>query len=338
MKFSCQLVSSTLAVLVLSACSNNAVERKQADDDFAYLNAQSLQDWKYPRNALPESSSLYQIPQGQYKGSTGTDVDIRPPQEILTLLSGVRVDQRSNTAELWMVKNGTADKIWREITQWLNASGASFTEQSSSVIQTSWVTWSPEDEPNPVLGRYQFEKLQKTGQDGIQVKLLELKQGSQSLSQNESMVDRYTAVMANNIVTHYDDKQRADEANRIRSQMNNIAVQMGSDRSGLPVIIARAPYNVLWERLPDAIIRINMAIQDRTQSQGSIKVDYTTPDDDVWASFRVEPLPLKKGSYTLLLGDLGNRTSINLTDSKGKPVSEDTLKSFADILSKLLER
>lgn len=338
MKFSCQLVSSTLAVLVLSACSNNAVERKQAVDNYAYLDTTALHAWNYPQNATPEVYPQYKIPSGQFGGRTGDKVDIRPPQEILALLPGVQVQQQDQSAELWMVKSGLADKIWLQIVSFLDASGAQYSRQDRSVIQTGWVTWSPQDEPTPVLARYQFERLTKTDQEGIQIKLLELKQAGRSQSNNLSLTDRYTAEMANAVIVRYDAKLRKDEAQRIRNQMKNINIQMGTDRSGLPVIIARAPFTVTWHRLPDALLKIEMQAQDKAQSQGTIKVDYKKPDEDFWASMGIKPLELKRGSYTFLLGDLGNRTSINITDSKGKPVTEETLKSFVPVLSKLLEK
>ncbi|MDG2932629.1 outer membrane protein assembly factor BamC, partial [Vibrio parahaemolyticus] len=47
----------------------------------------------------------------------------------------------------------------------------------------------------------------------------------------------------------------------------------------------------------------------------------------------VKPVELAAGKYTFLLGDLGNRTSINITDSSGKPVEEEFLKSLAPVLA-----
>jgi len=338
MKFSCQLVTSTLAVFLLSACSHNAVERKQAVDNFSYLDTSALQAWHYSDIATPETSHKYEIPVGQYHGSIGEDVDIRAPQQILKLLSGVRVNFHGDSAEFWMVKNGLADKLWAEIIGFLNTSGAKYAQPKSSVIQTGWVSWSPEDEPSPVLGRYQFQKLSKSNQNGIKISLIDIKQAGQSEIHNTSLLERYTVEMTNIVIVRFDAKLRADEAKRIRNQMNNIDIKMGNDRSGLPVIIARAPYNVMWQRLPHALGKIGMTVQDKAESQGSLKVDYLRPDSDVWNSMNVKPVVLKNGTYTLLLGDLGNRTSINITDSKGKPVAEDNLKSFAPVFSKLLEK
>ena len=42
-------------------------------------------------------------------------------------------------------------------------------------------------------------------------------------------------------------------------------------------------------------------------------------------------MELDAGKYTFLLGDLGNRTSINITDSSGKPVEEEFLIRFLTV-------
>ena len=49
-------------------------------------------------------------------------------------------------------------------------------------------------------------------------------------------------------------------------------------------------------------------------------------------------LQLKRIAFTFLLGDLGNRTSINITDSSGKPVEEEFLKSLAPVLAATVKK
>ncbi|KOO11007.1 outer membrane assembly protein BamC, partial [Vibrio xuii] len=60
--------------------------------------------------------------------------------------------------------------------------------------------------------------------------------------------------------------------------------------------------------------------------------------DEFWNDIGVKPMELKSGVYTFLLGDLGNRTSINVTDSSGKPVEEQLLKDMAPVISAVIER
>lgn len=61
MKFSRQLVLSSLAVFVLSACSGSATQRRQAKDDFAYLETPPLEQWQLPEGATPQFYPNYNI-------------------------------------------------------------------------------------------------------------------------------------------------------------------------------------------------------------------------------------------------------------------------------------
>ncbi|MEF1192969.1 outer membrane protein assembly factor BamC, partial [Vibrio parahaemolyticus] len=51
MKLSSQLVLSSLAVFVLTACSGGANQRRQAKDDFEYLNTPALDALNVPQGA-----------------------------------------------------------------------------------------------------------------------------------------------------------------------------------------------------------------------------------------------------------------------------------------------
>ena len=79
-------------------------------------------------------------------------------------------------------------------------------------------------------------------------------------------------------------------------------------------------------------------IEERNQSQGTVKAKYATPDDEFWTKIGVKPMELASGTYTFLLGDLGNRTSINVTDSAGKPVEEALLEDMVPVIAAVAEQ
>jgi len=90
---------------------------------------------------------------------------------------------------------------------------------------------------------------------------------------------------------------------------------------------------MLWHRLPNILPKMVFKIEERSQSQVTITAKYASPDDEFWNDIGVKPVALAAGKYTFLLGDLCNRTSINITDSSGKPVEEEFLKSLAPVLA-----
>lgn len=71
MKFSRQLVLSSLVVLVLTACSNSPTQRRQAKDDFTYLETADLQTWNLPEGATAQFYPNFDIPQGNFSGGIG---------------------------------------------------------------------------------------------------------------------------------------------------------------------------------------------------------------------------------------------------------------------------
>ena len=144
--------------------------------------------------------------------------------------------------------------------------------------------------------------------------------------------------MTNLVTARYDLEARQEAERRAEQLVKNIPITMGTDRSGFPVIIARSPYNTLWSRLLKLLPEMGFTIEDRNQSQGTVKAKYAEPNDEFWTKVGVKPINLPSGKYTFLFGDLGNRTSINVTDSSGKPVEEKLLKDMVPVLSAVADK
>lgn len=337
MKFSHQLVVSTLAVLVLSACAGDPEKRRQAKDDFAYLDTTLDQPWVTPADAQPQFYPQYNIPKGNYTGKTGPNVDIRPPQQVLELIPGARVEKVNNDVTMWLISQDELNKVWDLIHTVSNQKGIKFRTDTATTIETDWVNLSAEDESFPIAGRYLINRLETLGRYGFKVSLIEFRENDKDVKLDSDIKDRYSSNMVNYITNQYD-KQVTEEA-RIRALelVNKVPVTMGSDRSGLPVIIARAPYDLVWGKLDTILPQIGFAVDDKNRSQGTIETKYSAPDNEVWQKFDVEPLTLKSRKYTFLVGDLDNRTSINVTDADGKPISQNELQSLSPVLQELFD-
>jgi outer membrane protein assembly factor BamC len=338
MKFFNQLVCSSLAVFMMSGCSDSALTRQTAEGDFDYLNAKLSTAWKMPPDAELQRYHNYDIPDGKYQGGLGEQVDIRPPQSVLTLIPGVRIDSDKNQVTFWTVQPQLADEIWHVISQYLEQHQVARSQSRPSLIDTAWISWSAEDEVAPVKARYRYTRLQQGKKYGIQVSLLDMQQSGSTAEKAIYIQNRYTVIMANAITMQYDRQTQEEAARKSRQMAQQIAVAMGADRSGLPVVIARTPYDNMWQRLPDALTKIGFSVEDRNRSQGTIKVKFSQPDDEVWQALGVAPVSLDNGTYTLLLGDLGNRTSINITGKGDKPVTEEKLKVFSTALAALFHQ
>ncbi|EJO9867626.1 TPA: outer membrane protein assembly factor BamC [Vibrio vulnificus] len=338
MKFSRQLVLSSLAVFVLSACSGSATQRRQAKDDFAYLETPPLEQWQLPEGATPQFYPNYNIPQGEFTGGIGKQVDIRPPQQILELIPGARYERNQGEVTLWLIKQEEADEVWQTVKDMLAERQIPIDMQSDTHIETGWVTWRSEDEEMEIGSRYAIDRFEANNRHGFKINLIEWREGTELKPVTLTNKERYNVFMTNLVTSQYDQVKRDEAQRRAQELVKQIPITMGTDRSGFPVIIARTPYNVLWQRLPTILPQMGFTIDERNQSQGTIKAKYASPDDEFWNEIGVKPMDLKSGTYTFLFGDLGNRTSINVTDSSGKPVEEAFLKSMAPVLAAVVKK
>ncbi|WP_440888531.1 outer membrane protein assembly factor BamC [Vibrio sp. WZ-1] len=333
MKLSSQLVMSSLAVFVLTACSGGANQRRQAKDDFEYLDTEPLSEWNIPADAQPQFYPNYDIPQGNFEGGIGKAVDIRPPQEVLELIPGARLERSNGEVTLWLLRKDELDLVWQTVQNMISTNQIPVEKQSDSLIETGWVTWNSADEDMEIGSRYDISRFEASNRFGFKVNLVDWREGDQVKDVSRTNRERYNVLMTNLVTARYDQQVREDAQKKAQELVKQIPITMGTDRSGLPVIIARAQYNVLWQRLPELLPKIGFTIESRSQSQGTVEARYASPDDAFWNDIGVKPIDLDAGKYTFLFGDLGNRTSINVTNSAGKPVEEEFLKSLAPVLA-----
>ncbi len=338
MKLSHQLVVSSLAVFVLSACSGSATQRRQAKDDFEYLNTPELKEWNQAEGAVPQFYTNYNIPQGEFAGGVGTEVDIRPPQQVLELIPGARAERNQEETTLWLLREDELDKVWNTAQTMMSERNIAIREQSESSIETDWVKWISEDEEVEIGSRYLIERVQANNRHGFKISLIDWQEAGQTKPVTTTNKERYNALMTNLVTARYDLDLRKEAERKAQELVKKIPISIGSDRSGFPVIIARSEYNVLWQRLPKLLPAMGFTIESRNQSQGEIKAKYASPNDEFWNDIGVKPIDLASGNYTFLFGDLGNRTSINVTNSEGKPVEEELLKSLVPVLSAVVDK
>ncbi|MDD9154845.1 outer membrane protein assembly factor BamC [Aliivibrio sp. S4TY2] len=338
MKVKTRFVVGSLMIAVLSACSSSPTERRQAKQDFKYLDTPPLEEWKQPAEAKPEFYPQYDIPKGEYSGGVGKDVDIRPPQQVLELIPGARIEEQKGEVTVWLVKEEDVDKLWQTVLTLIEKRDIDIVSQSDDKIETDWLKWNSEDEDHEFGARYNIEKLSENNRSGFQITLIDWQVDGKQTEVTQANKARYNILMTNLVTSAYDEQLREEARIRAEELVKRIPISMGQDRSGLPVIIARAPYNIFWERLGELLPMMGLTIEDRNRSQGTIEVKYKEPDDEFWEEIGTKPLSFEGSTYNLLLGDLGNRTSINVTDAAGKPVDEATLDSVVPVLAAMIEK
>ncbi|GAB3527770.1 outer membrane protein assembly factor BamC [Photobacterium alginatilyticum] len=338
MNYKYRLAVTAVMVATLAGCSGGAERRRQANQDFTYLETKPLESWTLPSGAQASQVNDYAIPVQRFPGELGSAVDIRPPQQVLALIPGARTVKDADGVTLLLAKPEELTKVWTLTQRLIAERNIQLLSQSANVMETDWVNWVNEDEENPVGSRYRIEKSSGSANNSYKITLVDWREGSVEKPVSAINKERYSILMTNLVTSRYDQQER--ELARLRAQelVKQIPISMGQDRSGLPVIIARAPYNVFWERLPDLLGQLGFTVEGRNRSQGVVEVKFRSPDDAFWTELGTKPIQLDDRSYNLQLGDLGNRTSVNVTDSDGKPVTEEALKSLAPVFAAAIDR
>jgi outer membrane protein assembly factor BamC len=332
MRFSYQLMATTIAALLVTACSESVLERNQAKDDFDYLKTPAFTKWQLNDDAQAESYREFTIPAGNFSGDVGGTLDIRPPLQVLELVPGMRIQQEPRSVTMWMIQPEYSDQLWGIIKNQLRSNNATLIETSERELTAQNVTWTIGNEEGDAKADYHFSRVDFGSRSGIRIEITQLS-NSLDLPSEALLLERYTVAMANVVTTQYDAQLRAETRLKAERLGQNITFSMGTDRNALPIIVARTPFDIAWHRIPSLIEQFGFEVTDKSQSQGSMTVYYRPADKEIWQNFAIEPLTITRGKYHLLFGDLGNRTSINVTNTDGKLLTAEQIGEFIPMLS-----
>ena len=312
-------------VMMLAACSSDQRYKRQVSGDEAYLDAAPLKALSAPAGMiLPIQNGNYDVPQTAAKGQVGKQLDIRPPVQPLALLSGSRAQYAGDSGTLLLENSPQNQNLWSRVVSQLQAKNISIASRQDvgQTLTTDWVKWNRLDEDNQYEGRYQISVQQQGYQQALVVKTVGLQQqGKTEQVTDPSEVQRYNGMMMNTLVEGLDKQESLTNA-QTANRAGALDVQSGADDTGLPVLIVRAPYTVVWDRLPPALEKVGMSVGDRSRPQGTVAVTYKSLSSSDWDALGVKDPELTEGDYKLQVGDLNNRTSLQFIANKGKPLTQ----------------
>lgn len=306
-------------VMLLAACSTDQRYKRQVSGDESYLTAPGLKPLNAPSGMiLPVQNGEFDVRTVNSQGAVGKQLDIRPPVQPLTLLSGSRAENATDTSKLLLENSPQNRDLWAQVTRVLQDHNwpIASRQDASQTLTTDWIKWNRADEDVQFEGRYQISVQEQGYQLALVVKSLELQQGGKTITQY-SEIQRYNSAMLNAIIEGLD-KVRADsESSQASRKVGTLDVQSGSDDTGLPLLIVRAPYAVVWERLPAALEKVGMKVTDRSRPQGTVSVTSKSLSSSSWDALGAKDPELPEGDYKLQVGDLDNRSSLQFIGPKG---------------------
>ncbi|VYU70539.1 outer membrane protein assembly factor BamC [Metakosakonia massiliensis] len=316
-------VAGVSLVMLLAACNSDSRYKRQVSGDESYLDAAPLAELHAPAGMiLPVQNGDYNIPVTNGSGAVGKELDIRPPAQPLALVTGARTQFTGDTATL-MVENGRNSSLWPQVVSVLQSQNYAIAKRddASQTLTTDWVDWNRLDEDQQYRGRYQISVKPQGYQQAVTVKLLNLEQAGKAVADSASL-QRYSTEMLNVISAGLDKTATAAQNAAENRSVTTLDVQSGADDTGLPMLVVRGPFNVVWQRLPAVLEKVGMKVTDSTRSTGSMAVTYKPLSDSDWSDLGVRDPGLSSGDYKLQVGDLDNRSSLQFIDPKGHTLTQ----------------
>ncbi|WP_038907345.1 outer membrane protein assembly factor BamC [Dickeya oryzae] len=321
-------------IMLLAACTSDQRYKRQVNGDESYLQTPEHRALNVPPGLiLPLQNGDFDIPPVNQNGLVGKALDIRPPMQPLALLNGSRGQVSGNTATLLLENNARNSSLWSVLTQVLQSKGYTIAsrQDANRTLTTDWITWKREDEDVAYQARYQITLQTQGYQLALTVKLLDLQQNTSPVT-DSSETQRYTAMMLNTLSDELDKRLNDNDSAQASRNSQQLNVQSGADDSGLPLLVVRGSYNQVWDRLPKALDKVGMTVNDRSRPQGSVSVSYKAPGSGTWNELGARDPQLPNGDYKLQVGDLGNRSTLQFIDSKGHTLSQSQNDALVAVL------
>jgi outer membrane protein assembly factor BamC len=327
---------SMICICVLTACSSEA-DRRQANRDFDYTSAVLRPQIVTPAPlTAPVVSPAYRLPAETQQGPVAENVDVRPPEQIMSFVSSSRADNSRNTTILWFSARSLSQHIDEDLWSWLisylsiNKITITHRDDVNKVLDTGpvAVTFDAEnadDIPPAPAQLYQFQVKNDpvTHRAGLLIKWL--KAADDQVTPTVFEQRHYATRLLNNVSAYADAQSRGQTA--IASN-GPIQLVLGQDGSGSQAIIAENAFVNTWQWLQTVLPKAGLPIEQSAQSQGLIVFKYEGDSSTglmnvltFWKPVeQTEGLSLSSGLYRLQLADRGSETSITLLDDANKPV------------------
>ncbi|MEQ4704034.1 outer membrane protein assembly factor BamC [Providencia huaxiensis] len=317
-------VAGLSLVVLLAACSSDQRYKRQVSGDEEYLNAAPLKVLNVPQGlTLPEQNGEYDIPKATSTGAIGKALDIRPPVLTISQLAGSRTEDSAQASRLLLENTPENSALWSQVTMILEQRNipVSSKDDGSRSIETDWVKWDRADENVPIESRHKVTVQPENGMMALTVTSLGLRQGGETIT-DVVETQRYNKLLLNELTDNLYTLRDTSNKGSIQNAYGIIDVQTGSDDTGLPLIVVRAPFDAVWERLPHTLESVGMKVGDRTRSSGSVMVTYKGLSSSEWQALGIDDPTVPEADYKVQVGDLNNRSTLQFITTKGVPLTQ----------------
>jgi len=340
----CRTVTAVLVALSLSACARFET-RMQANGNFDYQQAELIAPYQTGDFSNDEAHNLYEIPtlteQQKALGLQGSDVDVRPPTQLLSVIDGVLLDNsKTGRTKIWFnafdQDEDMQAKVWGVITSYLAENNVEIISQDASHLETGIFseqsTFGNLFNKNVVLKessyRITLEKQTNSHRVAIIVDALSYAETNEDNKLTLNLAGRTKQNIelgfVNEVLEHAYYLKEAEQL--AAADTTPLAIKLGFDDNHQSAWIAESEFLDTWRKLPELFTLLNFTMVDHDKNLGYFLLNYIAPSDAYWVENNLKPFELPRGEYFIQLGEVtGGTTSIVWLDDDKKPLSDEKI-------------
>lgn len=346
-KFKISKVSTAIIIsLALTSCVRFDT-RMQANGSYEYDEASLKDEYKTGDFTNDEARSSYVIPEltDQQKeiGLIKTEVDIRPPSQLIPVIDGVLLDNTDiNVTKLWF-NAFTKDekikaKVWNTLLSYLIKNDVEIISQdeSSGEITTGIlkkdITFGSYFNKNNFLRETSYRFKLESAPNGDSASLTVVALSFKEVNEGEDLpvhlagrTKKSVEINLLNDLLEYAFLVKEKEQLEILDSQP-LPIRLGFDENHQYVWVVESTFIDTWTKLPKLLKLLNFTIVESDKNLGYFLVEYNKPDDEYWAENNIEPFELEEAEYFVQLGELtGGTTSMTWLDADKKLLEDSVI-------------
>ncbi|MBM7454311.1 outer membrane protein assembly factor BamC [Oceanisphaera litoralis] len=321
------MIMGLLAMSVLAGCSNPET-RAQANRGFDYEDARLRTTPLLIPAGLeaPDFNREYVIPaptDGAIGGVTGKAVDVRPPTQVLPLVRGTEV--MDGGSGLWFYQQRLEQPLEQELSQALDAF---FKGQKAEFSRTAQGWRSDGRAIGSEQQHFSWQLVPDEVRRAVAVQI-RIEGGDTQRAQDRQ---RAEAAMLNAFSLSYQ-RELTKQQNLLDRSPITLTLDQVEGR-----LLTDEGYDRSWKRLVALLPQLGFELTNRQQALGYVDVEFDGLSKGKWRDLGLPALNIPEQEYRIQLGDLGEQSSITLSDKNKVPVSADILSQLARTLNDAFQR
>lgn len=336
-----RVVSLVIITSAVAGCARFD-NRTKAEGEFDYQEVTLIKKFDSGNFSKIENRPTFQIPELTDEQTTlglvGTNVDVRPPSQLMPILDGVLLDRDLTETKVWFnafkQQRDTEQTVWDLVLEYLayknstpvSSDHVALTVDTGPIItERSYGSISSNTYHEEADYKLQIAK----GTDGRSVSLVVDVQNYEATNDGTEIKNILKGRSKRNVEVRFINEllqfaYSKQQAEALQAADNKpLPIKLGFDESNQTAWIIDADFIDVWKKLPSLLNLMSFKPVDSDNNLGYFLVRFVSQDKEYWTERNLNPIDLEEGEYFAQLGDLtGGDTSLTWLDSDKKPLSD----------------